>query len=117
MSYRDGCLTLCADSPPWASRARLQQPLLIQALRADAYFCDLATLQVRIAPKGTWDVAGGAGPSAETVPFSNRTAHLLAQLAEQANDPVLAAAFGRLAKTAAARVSRPGSHPKPGGKR
>lgn len=112
MSYHNGCLTLSADSPSWASRARLQQPLLIQALRTDAYFCDLAALQVRVAPKGTWEVTAAAGRSSKAVSFSDRTAHLLAQLAEQASDPELAAAFGRLAKTAAARVPHPKTHGK-----
>ena len=117
VSYRNGCLTLSADSPSWASRARLQQPLIIQALRTDAYFCDLTTLQVRIAPKGAWDIGAGAGQPANTTHFSRRTANLLAQLAEQASDPELAAAFGRLAKTAARRVSPSVSRYKPGGKR
>lgn len=87
--------------------------MLISALRVDSYFCDLAALQVRIAPKGKWDVAAGAGPPSKTLAFSKCTARLLAQSADQASDPELAAAFGRLAKTAAARVPSPGPHPKP----
>lgn len=110
VSYRNGHLTLYADSPVWASRARLQQQDLNDRLHADPYFCDLQTLTVRVAPKGTWDAGVPVAPPATVKNFSAQTASLLQQTARQASDPILRAALDRLAKTAADRV--PGDSPR-----
>ncbi|MHB8455121.1 MAG: DciA family protein [Acidiferrobacterales bacterium] len=94
--YTRGQLSLCADSSAWASRIRHQQQGLIERLRHNPSFRQLAALEVRILPPGEGRRRGP--PPVAPNRLSSSNIRLLEQVAGDIADPGLRAALERLGR-------------------
>jgi hypothetical protein len=96
--YHDGCLSLRADSPVWASKIRHQQADIVARLRNNPALRQLTLLKVQIEPLQI------SRPRAAPKPVvrypSKGTVTLLEQVASDITDPGLRAALQRLARDA-----------------
>ncbi len=95
--YVRGQLSLSADSSTWASRIRHQQQGLIERLRQNPAFSQLAALQVRILPPGEGRRRGSLPATPNQLSSSNL--RLLEQVAVDISDPALRAALERLGRS------------------
>lgn len=97
ISYRAGRLLVQAASSLWASRLRQQRERLIEALRRDAVFTEIAELRVRVAPLAECvDTERNRGANEPTLRLSAASAALIQALADDIADPGLKAALRRL---------------------
>ena len=102
--YETRTLHVNADSPVWASRARLEAREMIVRLRREKYFKDITRIEVKVKPKGGLDretllsmarPRDTQRPPAKPIPTD--AAKLINTLAEGVMDPKLREALSRLA--------------------
>lgn len=96
---RRGVLTLSVDSAAWATRLRYRVPGLLAVLQARG----IASIKIQIHPPGKGAVGlAPRSPMAGRLPrgrtLSKAAADHLLQMAEEAMDPGIGAAFRRLAR-------------------
>ena len=94
--YHDGCLSLRADSPVWASRIRQQQADIIARLHTSPVLRQLTMLKVRVEPLHQERPRAARKPVVHYP--SKGTVTLLEQVANDIADPDLRAALQRLAR-------------------
>jgi hypothetical protein len=93
--YRQGRLSVLADTPAWAGRIRQQQQSLIGRLRQDPFFKNLRELKISVAPRAqASDIVATTPTHRSRVPAD--AARLLGRAAETITDPELSAALRRL---------------------
>ena len=93
--YRDGRLTLHADSSLWLNKLSQQQQALLKRLRTHAAFAGVRELHLRVVPRGQ---APTVRPASLTLP--NSAAQVLESAADDVEDGDLARALRKLAATA-----------------
>ena len=93
--YRDGRLTLHADSSLWLNKLSQQQQALIKRLRTHAAFAGVRELHLRVVPRGH---APAVRPASLSLPGS--AARVLESAAADVQDGDLAQALRKLAAAA-----------------
>lgn len=93
--YRDGRLTLHADSSLWLNKLSQQQQALIKRLRTHTAFTGLRELHVRVVPRSHAPTAQPA-----SLQLTGSAAAVLESAAEAVHDGDLATALRSLAATA-----------------
>ena len=93
--FRDGRLTLHADSSLWLNKLSQQQQALIKRLRTHAAFAGVRELHLRVVPQGN---APARPPM--SLKLTGSAARVLESAAEDMDDGDLAHALRRLAATA-----------------
>ncbi len=100
VSYTSGRLSLRADTSAWASRLRHSQAQIMEQLRHDPYFHDLAEIYVRVLPERA-RAPGEKKPQAIVLPsrIPDTAANLIKSVADDILDPALRRSLIRLAGT------------------
>lgn len=106
VSYERGRLSLRADTSAWASRVRHDHGKIIEQLKRDPYFHDLAELYVRVLPERA-KARREPKPQIEVQPpsrISSSAATLIKSVADGITDPALRRSLIRLAGAPEKRV-------------
>lgn len=92
-NLRDGLLSIAADSPAWAARARFLAPRLLQDLQQQT---DLPIHRIRVSVVPIKNSI--ARPAPRRAGLSHKTLALLEETAQSMEDPALRSALLRLAR-------------------